>query len=205
MWDHCNITAINLWKADSFFKTMAVFTTEAPFLGWKFCKRRDYNLSSRFESRSWPPSYLIPTTHPTKRRTHTHACTFRRRIIWHPDRNEMLTLKNKVAKYRAQTQTDKRRISYLDSGNYSTSSTRRQLSHLLLPLPSVIRSPDNKKQQRENPKQTAENRHLTVCLCEHRGTLGTRVRLSVSMGVCLCVCLWVSVGVCACVCVCVSG
>lgn len=87
---------------------------------------------------------------------------------------KMQVMNTKVAKCGAQTQIDRRRISYRDSGNYSTSSIGRQLSHLLLlllpPVPSIICSPDNKKQQRENPKQTAENRHLTVCICDRRGT-----------------------------------
>ena len=95
-------------------------------------------------------------------------------------------MNTKVAKCGAHTQIDRRRISYRDSGNYSTSSIGRQLSHLLLllllpPVASIICSPDNKKQQRENPKQTAENRHLTVCICDRRGTC-----VSVCMSVCVC-------------------
>lgn len=66
-------------------------------------------------------------------------------------------------------------MSYLDLGNYSTSLTEIQMFHLLLliiilPLLSIICSSDNKKHRRENPKQTAENRCLRVCLRERRET-----------------------------------
>lgn len=65
------------------------------------------------------------------------------------------------------------RVSYLDSGNYSTSRTVRQPSHLLhclhlLLLPSAPTV--TKTHRRESPKQTAEARRLTVRACGCRGT-----------------------------------
>lgn len=156
--------------ADFFSETMTVFIEEQSFTDTPRAERLQPQFKFLVQVMT-PGSWNPPDPSQNYSQTHIHTLYMCNQAS---TRKKMLVMNTKVAKCGAQTQIDRRRISYRDSGNYSTSSIGRQLSHLLLlllpPVPSIICSPDNKKQQRENPKQTAENRHLTVCICDRRGT-----------------------------------
>lgn len=130
---------------------------------------RDYNLRSRSESRLRPLGHVIYNTPTPKTILSRIAAVCKTQCIDNPAAKQK---KGKHWQPKWLNVEDRRKMSYLDSGNYSTSLIERQLFHLLLllilPLLSIICSPDNKKHRRENPKQTAENRCLSVCVSAQR-------------------------------------